>query len=277
MGYMTTKISNKPSTNTLKRREAKPIEKHWDIKKEILDTIKQANPKLTGDIMDHENLRKKILEAKLCKYCLEPKCRSQQLRFNQKPKCRLNLNNLDIYKTSQDKETKHQQQQEDTQPKIQENGGKDVTPERESIDIPNDDRFEEIPEEVHIDINQFIRNCKKEGPPALYNYSAQIIKRDYIMEPQPNPLQELQIKEKEKSMEKSKTEMKISQPNYKQKTMQPVKEKIIMNQKDNPRNKIIREKSHLETKLPKVSKIRMKRMKEKEKVTQLKKDNKSNN
>merc|ERR1712105_383219 len=129
------------------------------------------------------------------------------------------------------------------------------------IDIPDYDRFEEIPEEVHIDINQFIRNCKKEGPPALYNYSAQIIKRDYIMEPQPNPLQELQIKEKEKSMENSKTETKISQPNYKQKTIQPVKEKIIMNQKDNPRNKIIRETSSIETETPRVSKIRIKKTK----------------
>merc|ERR1712030_315540 len=149
--------------------------------------------------------------------CLEPKCRSQQLRFNQKPKCRLNLNNLDMYKTSQDKETKHQQQQEDTQPKIQESVGKDVTPEKESIDIPDDGRFEEIPEEVHIDINQFIRNCKKEGPPALYNYSTQIVKRDYIMEPEPNPLQELQIKEKEKTRENSRTETKITEQNYKQK------------------------------------------------------------
>merc|ERR1712030_159617 len=96
---------------------------------------------------------------------------------------------------------------------------------------------------------------------GLYNYSAQIIKRDYIMEPKPNPLQELQIKEKEKSMEKSKTETKISQPNYKQETMQPVKENIIMNQKDNPRNKIIRETSSIETETPRVSKIRMKKNK----------------
>merc|ERR1711874_333810 len=96
----------------------------------------------------------------------------------------------------------------------------------------DNDRFEEIPEEVHIDINQFIRNCKKEGPPALYNYSAQIVKRDYIMEPEPNPLQELQIKEREKSMKKNKAETKTLQPNYKQKTMQPIKEKIKMDQID---------------------------------------------
>merc|ERR1712030_247476 len=133
---MATKISNKPSINTLKRKEVKPNGKHWDIKKEILDTIKQANPKLTGDIMEHANLRKKIIEAKLCKYCLEPKCRSKQLRLNQKPNCRLNLNNLDIYITSHGKETKHQQQQKDLQPKIQEDVEKDITPEKELIDIP---------------------------------------------------------------------------------------------------------------------------------------------
>ena len=61
--YMSTKISNKHSINTLKKKEEKPIEKsikkYWDIKKEILDIIKQANPKLTGDIMDHEILKKK--------------------------------------------------------------------------------------------------------------------------------------------------------------------------------------------------------------------------
>ena len=97
------------------------------------------------------------------------------------------------------------------------------------------------------------------------------------MEPQPNPLQELQIKEKEKSMENGKTETKISQPNYKQKTIQPVKKKIIMNQKDNQRNKIIRETSSVETETPRVSKIRIKKTNGQEVVTQLKKDNKSKN
>merc|ERR1712030_157715 len=123
----------------------------------------------------------------------------------------------------------------------------------------------------------FIRNCKKEGPPTLNSYSAQIIKRDYIMEPEPNPLQELQIKEKEKSMEKSKTETKIPQQNYRQETVQPAKEKIMINPKDIKQNKIIREKPSLEPKEPEISKARMKRRKEQEIITQIKKDNKPNN
>ena len=109
---------------------------------------------------------------------------------------------------------------------------------------------------MHIDINQFIRNCKKEGPPALYNYSTQIVKRDYIMEPEPNPLQELQIKEKEESLKKE--EKQTMQPNYIKETVLPLKKKIKMDQIGNPERKVTKEKSRIATIWPKQLKIKMK-------------------
>merc|ERR1711984_33922 len=125
---------------------------------------------------------------------------------------------------------KNVKQQEKNQTKIQEKDEREFEPEKSVIEIPEENRFEEIPEEIHIDVSKFIRDCKKEGPPALYNYSAQIIKRDYIMEPQPNPLQELQIKEKEKSRETDKKEKKIMEQPYIKTVNQPVKIDFKMKQ-----------------------------------------------
>jgi len=53
------------------------------------------------------------------------------------------------------------------------------------------------------------------------------------MEPQPNPLQELQIKEKEKSRETDKKEIKITGQTYAKTTNQPVKQEIKSKQNDN--------------------------------------------
>jgi len=86
--YMSTKISEKHTIHAVKKEEAKPIKNSFDnkrdVKKEILDIIKHTTPKLTGDIMDHEILKKKIKSARLCKFCLEYKCRENQKRFGKK-------------------------------------------------------------------------------------------------------------------------------------------------------------------------------------------------
>merc|ERR1712030_106002 len=127
------------------------------VKKEILDIIKNSNPKLTGDIMDHEILKKKIKSARLCKFCLEYKCRENQKRFGKKPNCKLELNNLDLHTPSKNEKEKDVKQQEKNQTKIQEKDEREIGPEKSTIEIPEENRFEEIPEEIHIDVNKFIQ------------------------------------------------------------------------------------------------------------------------
>merc|ERR1712074_70673 len=234
--YMSTNISEKHKIHALKKEEAKPIknsiDNKRDVKKEILDIIRNSNPKLTGDIMDHVILKKKIKSAGLCKFCLEHKCRKNQKRLGKKPNCKIQLNNLDLHPQSKI-DTKNDKQQEKNQTKIQENDEREIDLEKNTIETPEDSRFEEIPEEIHIDVSKFIQECKKEGPPALYNYSAQLIKRDYIMEPQPNPLQELQIKEKEKYRETNKKEKEFTEQPYIKTINQPEKMNLKKQKDDN--------------------------------------------
>ena len=63
MLYSATRISKeqtrKPAIYTMQRKERIPGWKIKDIKKEILDIIKHANPKLTGDIMNNVSFKKK--------------------------------------------------------------------------------------------------------------------------------------------------------------------------------------------------------------------------
>ena len=63
MLYTATGISNeqtrKPAIYAMQRKERIPGGKNRDVKKEILDIIKHANPKLTGDIMNNISLKKK--------------------------------------------------------------------------------------------------------------------------------------------------------------------------------------------------------------------------
>jgi len=80
----------------------------------------------------------------------------------------------------------------------------------------------------------FFRKCDTEGIPTLYNFSATIIKNDYIAEPELNPIQEIvKSKQLERSTVKNEEEtVKLNQAQKKKEIALSLKENVEIKQNE---------------------------------------------
>jgi hypothetical protein len=107
-------------------------------------------------------------------------------------------------------------------------------------------------------MDEFFREMDKQGIPTLYNNSATIIKRNYIVEPELNPLQEM-VKSIKLGQSQIKTEEKIealnsTQVQNKKENGQSLKEEDATEKRKDIKRNFITKQTILETK--KIHKIK---------------------
>ena len=185
-----------------------------DGRKAILEYIKENND-AKGTVTENKVKWEIISKSKLCMYCLTKTCRQEQFKTRQKAKCNERLYELDDPALMQLLETKEMEKQipiltnkksnkaAPAQPEIEiptpPIAEVDTTHPKENTEIKPEERFKEIIEEDDepTDMDHFLQLMKEQGIQTLQERgiktikSTSIIKRNYIMEPEVLPYQDI--------------------------------------------------------------------------------------
>ena len=242
--YSTTKIKIKPVG-------PKPIppdkQMNEKVGRNLILQYLKSNKDLTGEITDDETLGCIIQQADLCKQCLRRSCKRNQI-YNKKTKhCTKTLHIINYDKLIADLEPENKPAEVFTN-KTTKNIENKINhqknePENADTNIKPEERFVDITDDSPTDMEAFMRSVKELGIPTLAEkekrsiYSAQLIKRNCTVEPEPHPYQEFIDKKNQNKTENipaTKLDTETKTPNNKTKE----RKKQQFHDKKNPANDV---------------------------------------